>query len=263
MPQKTVSFADSFAKHISDQTVSLLLRAKKIPHLTLEGRVSCESGKLLIIDPCYLEGFDLREYESYDKEYERKEFEILKAQCEASPETRSPKDLPKNPSESDLKEYLESSKSWLKEMTASLKTRKELDKRRAELHETSFLRPPYVVQTQNYILFRNGIGDGHYPVIQRPRSHHLIFNYPINSRGYTDKTKLDGKLVGHSCVDSASQMIIDPIKSGALKKIGSNVNKQAYCILGVEKGDYSFNFFGKSKDGYEGLSIKLHGPLEK
>ena len=31
----------------------------------------------------------------------------------------------------------------------------------------------------------------------------------------------------------------------------------------AEKGDYSFNFFGKSKDGYEGLSIKLHGPLEK
>ena len=95
--------------------------------------------------------------------------------------------------------------------------------------------------------FGNNIGDGEYPIIESDDGFTLIFDFPMNTNDggiiEVDTTRLEGKLLGKCCVDSASQVIMEPIGP----KIHSDVRLDAYCIVDLSPGTYSCKY-GKNMD---------------
>ena len=122
--------------------------------------------------------------------------------------------------------------------------REEFEQERKKFRKEPSLNPPYIAQTDNYVYFRNTIGDGNYPIVQTKERIHIIFNYPLKhskeGKIETDESRLNGRLLGHSAVDSGTQVIIDPFNV-AIKK---SIRPDLYCIVDVSKRKYKCKFNG-------------------
>src|SRR3989344_375168 len=217
--------------------------------LTLEGKVSTDSGKLLIIDPCYLDNFDFSAIEKFEDEYEKKVCKLMRMDMESFKLKYSAilPSTPKNPDEMDalaIKKYLKAMDEYAKHSKdnreKSEQLRKEFKQEQEQFREEPSLNPPYIAQTDNYVYFHNGMGDGFYPIVQTKERIKIVFDYPINSKGKTDESRLNGKLLGHSSVDSGTQIITD-LSNVIIKK---SIRPDLYCIVDVSKRKYKCKFNG-------------------
>ncbi len=218
--------------------------------LVLEGRISTHSGKLLIIDPCYLRNFN------YDKAMDRLN-EPLDSYMEERPKQECAllDKLAENVRNMNRIVEGESSpgerRGILRKVAHDTKAYQLFKKRKPRRPKMS---PPYLLQEQLFVLFHNPIGDGYYPITQTDQRIYVVFNYPLkpSEKGAKlDESRLEGKLVGRSMVDSGTQIITDSENF----KIQSDVHPENYSLVEVPKGFYRCRFIRESSQ----LSIREAG----
>jgi len=190
--------------------------------LKLEGQVNSSSGELLIIDPCYLDDFNLDSLERLRTESHKKIIKLIETELER---------IRKDESEEIENTFIQNIMKLQNDLT-----------------------PPYIGQEENYVLFRNPIGDGGYPVVKTQKRFYVMFDYPIKNVGkggfMLDENRLinGGRLIGISGVDSGIQILIDP----SHVVIPEHALPENYCRFNVPKGIYTCKFI---ESGYT-LSIK-------
>lgn len=157
------------------------------------------------------------------------------------------------------------------------KQRAEIKEKKKQLWQEYGVIPPKIAQHPDYVLFSNGIGDGDYPVVQTKEGIEIVFNYHLKQEGsfvvvrsllqmerylekavvrdllsglfvrkfeypygrtVLDESRLPGKLLGSSAVDTARQIIVDPIHV----KISEDIKPELYVFLSVSPGAYSCRF---------------------
>ena len=105
------------------------------------------------------------------------------------------------------------------------------------------LFPPYLFQFPGYVLFRNKISDGDYPVVKTRRRLYIIHNIPIKSKDgksfECDTSRLEGEVLGWSSVDGGLQVVTDAEGAG---RIFPSIASNAYCTIEVPKGSYVCHF---------------------
>lgn len=204
--------------------------------LVLEGKISTHSGRLLIIDPCYLSNFD------YDKAVNR-----LDEPLNLLMEKRSDQEC------SLLDKLIESIKEMERIVESSPEEQREILRRLdhdSKAYQTFKRRklkrpkisPPHLLQEQLFVAFRNPIGDGFYPITQTDRRIYVVFDYPLKPVGRDgaelDESRLEGKLVGRSAVDTGIQVITDPDNF----KVKSEIYPKLYSLIEVPNGSYACRF---------------------
>ena len=213
----------------------------KTLELTLKGTVACESGKLLIIDPCYLRNqYHDEAGATYEAHLERS-LELQRTELDIAIEQSAligaidPK-----MSDTELIATLRNTGPKMEELEQRLNAVKsDIEVFGREPRPN----PPYLMQGNGYVIFQNGIGDGTYPVIRTDTGWKIVFNYHLKKDGTLDESKLEGTLLGSSAVDSGSQMIIDPTKANIKKNIGTH----AYTLLNLKPGQYKCAFSDENK----------------
>lgn len=217
--------------------------------LTLEGKVS-SSSEILIIDPCYLEGFNWDEsVQEVEKAWEaqwRKQIATEREALEA--EGKWFDALGRIPTEKDLFGSFVNEVKGLRERVDDL--RKKTEEELAKLKAVPKLIAPYFAQGKDYVLVHTPCGDGVYPVIETPKGFEIVYDFPIlpTEGGWlVDEAKLSGKLAGYSCVDSGLQVIIDAKKVRIRDDLDKNrytlfqATREGYvCKFGVEKESFCF-----------------------
>lgn len=198
--------------------------------LVRSGEIISHSGKLLVIDPCYLKDFDTNLVGVlYDSELsEGMDAWIEQAQGVI---TRLERKMPV-----DKKEI-----AGLLQAQASRSQQKK---------ERISFTPPYLAQGKNYVIFNNKVGDGEYPIVATQRRIYIIHNVPLkNSEGKAqiDLERLPGKLLGLSSVDSGLQIIIDAEHATPKERIVP----QCYCYLDCSPAKYECRFLA------DGLTMSL------
>lgn len=173
--------------------------------VVLEGRINSKSGEIVIIDPAYLVGFSTKFVDGKFEEFQNRWSELRE---KSNWELKSIDDLG------------------------------ELE--RIELSMLACL-PPYIAQLGDAVMFRNPLGDGYYPVTQTKKRTHIVFDYPI-SGGELDESRLNGKLVGFSNVDSGMQVIADA-RSVVIKE---NEDPNLYCKLQLPNGGHQARFINQN-----------------
>lgn len=182
--------------------------------LTREGYINVVSGEILIADPCFVKnGRDILKYEDpFEKawnEITSEEVQMLEKSANRLKEISKPNQS--NPKE--MIKYLKEFSSAMGEIEKDdgyLNRKKEELKKRKDL----ILYPPFMGQEDTYLLVRNGIGDGNYPVVKRRENIVIIINYPIAKKGKSiviDEKKIKGNIIGYSDVESGIQIITDPL----------------------------------------------------
>ena len=211
--------------------------------LVLEGKVEAKSGKLLIIDPCYLEDFDWDSIDKIDDERDKTWMNILDAETEASKKYTAALKLDQDLSDEELvivaKSFSQASEEYM-EASEKIKLAKD------DLRKIPSFIPPYLVQSDNFLAIRNGIGDGLYPVTRTSDGFNLVFNFPMRN-GVANKKRLGGQFVGNSAVDSATQVISDLNRF----KIKPILHRDSYCVI-EGNGLYICKFI----DDNDALSIR-------
>lgn len=221
--------------------------------LTLEGEVLLESNELLITDPCYLVDFEWDELNRLtDEPFSR----LLKLSIERGKAFRKgvhtvlekAKFLRKNFKKlSDKK--IEKKLDYFDEIMKNLDKKKiELDKSIKEARKEKILSPPYLARSNGHVVLTNLIGDGCYPVIQKPRSLQIVYNFWLNPDGSLVKSKLEGKLLGRAYVDSGHHIVIDSSRV----KVKEDISPKIYTRVKLPNGVYTCKFI---EDNYK-LSIR-------
>lgn len=206
--------------------------------LTLEGRVKINSGKLLVIDPAYLADFDWQQYERVENALDARFLELLEDEVEI---IKTGSDIICLMSELSDEEVVETLPFLSNALHENVMRGKMLKAKRKTLEAMPSLVPPFIAEGADYVLFHNRIGDGYYPVLQDGKRFHIRFNYPLREKGgkmKLDKSRLDGKLVGRSAVDSATQIITDFYNFS----IKDSISPELYCCIDVMSGSYACLF---------------------
>lgn len=213
--------------------------------LVKEARFTIHSGRMLVIDPCFLEDFDYAPMNgafSAEREISRKVFvdNLMKKHQESMKHLDN--------LASSLNELVVNKKNNHLDSLASIghsETVKAKSDYFGDKKPRAKMSPPHIYQAQAYVGFQNSIGDGIYPLVQRKRGLHLVFNYPTRDLGKgkfdVDVSRLEGKLIGQSDVEGGVQIIGD----AADFNVG-NTDKSLYCAVEVPNGDYLCRFIKKN-----------------
>src|SRR3989338_5593775 len=226
--------------------------------LRTEGRIISPSGKLLIIDPCYLEGFDFGPIEAVDNSYferwhalEARELKLWERKLESIDNLIESMDEMREALEKggSIRDAMQSIRGISPEEVAE---REQIAKERELLKQNpGILKPPYIAQGEQYVALSNSIGDGRYPVVQTPLTFKIIFNYWIDEKGGYDTSRLPGRLVGSSGVDSGTQVLIDLEKA----RIQKDIRPELYTLLDLKGKPHRCRFVGNKGNYWDALSI--------
>jgi len=266
-------------------------------NMSLEGRVHIESGKMLIIDPAYLEEYEggpidtaLRVYEDFvmdgltaiSSEYThalcklpkisaKKPFiysklpdyiskdDTINVEIRVLPDSEFEELLKDSKlTEPTIKELLKEAKQLLARAEDFVNLTESREKKSAEfLAQHPFLNPPYFAQFNECVFFHNRTGDGYYPVIERPKRIKIIHNFQMKSS--SKGIFVDKKrLKGKLIGMSMVDTAAQIITDFDKAKIEKDISPELYCVAYVPKGDYACKFVNH---GYEVSIRKL--PLNK
>jgi len=189
------------------------------------GEVINKSGELLIIDPGYLRNFD-PEYEKFMDNYEiigvkrasaKQNVELFKKLYRVNKRLMR-LDCGGEEIDSHLREQIKISKKRVKELANLLKEPK--------------CYQPYLGTGREYVVIWTGT-DGDCDIVQYPDRFYLSMN---EIRG-----KEKEKIVGNSCMDTATLVVVDNQRYNIEKEI----DKRCYTIVQAEPGIYEARFLSK------------------
>lgn len=212
----------------------------------LEGLIPVHSGELLIIDPCYLKNFDVKDFDELEnsvfddwQKLRERELENFREMSQVVMENADYLLKENDDGKKSLDENSRSKSNAYKRKIKELGRENEaIEKEKELLQQKPSFSPPYVTQGgDGCVMFSNPIGDGNYPVIQVPDGFRVIFNYPLMEDGRLDESKLKGKLIGRSKVDSGRQLLIDA--SEVEIQGPDKIHSGAYCKVPVAEGLYA------------------------
>lgn len=210
----------------------------------LEGIVTITSGRLLIIDPSYLLGFDydvLTKGNSHDIEWLKlmeEETHIIIEEGKAW--NRYSKAIDRAEKNKDIQRLKKDSVLYTNKMEDTRKKRKVIEQKQKEIQEQPSFRVPYIAQGDGWVVYANPIGDGRYPIVRTPRRIKICYD--------ADEDALEG-IIGHTYVCSAMNIIIDASKH----KISRKLHKENRCVIPLPNGEYHVR---SAKKGYE-LTMKI------
>ncbi|MBI4450827.1 hypothetical protein HY642_02545 [Candidatus Woesearchaeota archaeon] len=219
--------------------------------MTLDGRVTISSGKMLIIDPCYVQDVDFDWFEQFElfipftpegRELEKLEGKLMKQYHAHTEYVRKLLDAysagkPK-PEPPNLPAFEE------------IRKRKEkLDEKIAQIRREWKCSPPHFIQGNGRIYFNTLVGDGLYPV-SRSGEEHVV---DLNRWGATPG------VLGLAAVDAIKMMVSDSKgvtiddSNSTFKGYDDAKAYGVYCELVVPNGVYKCAY----TEGNEKVRITL------
>lgn len=224
-------------------------------HMTLEGRVTITSGKMLIVDPFLVRGFErdwlynfepehfhnmeepvLCEYENLlgkQRLYTRAFFKHTDKLIEALEQKKPlPKSLPS-----------------FKKKEKRIEELREILQKRAKEHPYS---PPHFLQGNGRVYGQTGFGDGMFPINRSDKG------YTINFDGLPERNDC-----GLLAVDAGTFMISDAKdleindENSTFREYEEAKKQGVYCTLNVSNGNYTCRYVHSDK------KVKINPVREK
>ncbi len=211
--------------------------------LVKKGEVVIKSGQLIVIDPCYLDGFGSEQEEI--NEFNNGLFKIhAKLQSRKTTAFSKGSGALLASAKLLLEGRFEEADSKNNEYERFNNEYERIERAKRVITTPGALCPPFFAQADGYVFFNNPIGDGYYPVVKTPRRVKVIFDYPLKAvkdaegRCETDIERLTGDFLGTSSVDSGTQVAIDSSKA----KIRNDIRDDLYCVVSLRNGVHQCMF---------------------
>lgn len=218
--------------------------------LVKEGIIKCTSGKLIIADPCIVQT-EVRdiieeletEHRAASKEYDEvrnTHYERLGRITLGMAEVLGDKALAKEAAILALETFADELRTEDQQYKANL------EQAQRKLLKTPRFSIPWLAQGDNFVFYSTRDGDGIYPVIRTPEGIKVCFNFPEDRNGNLDTSRLEGRLLGTSAVDSGILMAFDSTRFD----LNGGVSRDSYAEVEAPTGTYSCRYIIRRGQGF-------------